>query len=240
MDGAGSTPQFRQAEYIGTPEGDRCTFCGQTIAGTYYRVNQKMACPACADQKRREVPASTAGAYSRALIFGMGAALVGLAIYAVFGILTGLEIGYLALAVGWLVARAMMKGSRGIGGRKYQITAVVLTYAAISMAAIPIGISQYVKQQRQNQVRSASSQEPVGSTSASSEEEARPSAITALGKLAFLGLVSPFLELEDGISGILGLVILLVGIQIAWKLTRGAAIMDIAGPYSESARAAAP
>ena len=44
----------------------------------------------------------------------------------------------------------------------------------------------------------------------------------ALGVLALIGLASPFLELtENTLSGIIGLVILAVGIQIAWKMTAG-------------------
>ena len=60
-------------------------------------------------------------------------------VYATFTIVTICTIGYIALAVGWLVAKAIMKGSNGIGGRRYQVAAVLLTYAAISLAAVPIG-----------------------------------------------------------------------------------------------------
>ena len=50
-----------------------------------------------------------------------------------------------------------MKGSNGQGGRRYQITAALLTYAAVSMAAIPVWIhyagehkqAQHASQQQQ-------------------------------------------------------------------------------------------
>src|ERR1041384_1589419 len=88
-------------------------------------------------------PASPAGKalFVRGLLFGTGGALAGLILYSLVGIVTGLAIGYVSLAVGWLVAKTMMMGSRGRGGRRYQITAVALTYASVSMAAVPIAIS---------------------------------------------------------------------------------------------------
>jgi hypothetical protein len=63
-------------------------------------------------------------------------------LYAAFGIITGLVIGYLSLAVGYIVGKAILFGSGGIGGRRYQIAAALLTYVAVSIAAIPMGIAQ--------------------------------------------------------------------------------------------------
>jgi hypothetical protein len=57
---------------------------------------------------------------------------------------------------------------------------------------------------------------------------------TALGMLAFAGLASPFLELQDPLHGAIGLIILLVGIRIAWQLTAEKPI-DIVGPFNNSA-----
>jgi hypothetical protein len=56
----------------------------------------------------------------------------------------------------------------------------------------------------------------------------------ALGMLAFAGLASPFLDLENPVHGIIGLVILLVGMRIAWQLTAQKPI-DIVGPFNNSA-----
>jgi len=58
---------------------------------------------------------------------------------------------------------------------------------------------------------------------------------SALGKLIVLGLASPFLELEAGVQGVIGLVILFIGLQIAWKITRQSQVpMGIHGPYSNT------
>ena len=52
----------------------------------------------------------------------------------------------------------------------------------------------------------------------------------------YAGLASPFLELQDPIHGILGLVILFVGLRIAWQLTAEKKL-DILGPFSKSSPA---
>ena len=57
----------------------------------------------------------------------------------------------------------------------------------------------------------------------------------ALLALAALGLASPLLGLQDPIHGIIGLVILLVGIRIAWQITDGTSAYDIVGPFSNAA-----
>ena len=58
--------------------------------------------------------------------------------------------------------------------------------------------------------------------------------LAALGMLALVGLASPFLELQDPLHGGIGLIILLVGIRIAWQLTAEKPI-DIVGPFNNSA-----
>jgi hypothetical protein len=58
----------------------------------------------------------------------------------------------------------------------------------------------------------------------------------AIGTLAVLGLASPLLELSSPMHGIIGLIILLVGLRIAWQLTAGKPL-DISGPLVEGAPA---
>jgi hypothetical protein len=132
------SPQFGTAEYVGTPGGDHCQHCHQPIGPTYYRVNTWMACPSCADKARSDLGQESSGAFVRATAFGFGAAALGLALYAAFMIATKLSIGYASLAVGWMVGKAMITGSGGITGRKYQIVAAVLTYAACTLARVPL------------------------------------------------------------------------------------------------------
>ncbi|MGA8271459.1 MAG: hypothetical protein WB919_07850 [Candidatus Sulfotelmatobacter sp.] len=149
------TPQFGTAEYAGSPGVDHCQFCRQPIAGQYYRAHEAIACSACAQQMRGKLARDSHAAFVRALLFGIGAAVAGLVLYATFAIATGIVIGYASLAVGWMIGKAMMKGSNGVGGGRYQIAAVLLTYAAVSLAAVPIWIHYAGKQTRSAQSQRA-------------------------------------------------------------------------------------
>ena len=244
------TPQFGTAEYVGVPGTEHCQYCHQPIGGTYYRVNEAMACLACAERMRAELAKDTHAAFMRALLFGVGAAIVGLILYAAFAITTGIIIGYVSLAVGWMVGKAMMKGSGGVGGRRYQIAAVILTYCAVSMAAIPIWIHYAGKEQREKQQLAAKQQQlqqgsgqpeqPAAPTAGSPTNVERPSLMGVVAKLAVLGIASPLLELWEGgpnFQWIIGIVILLVGIRIAWRMTAGLPL-TIYGPFESSPRPA--
>jgi len=226
-----SSPQFETAQYSGTAT-DHCKVCGQAIVGPYYRIGGNIACASCAHQAQNSKPVDKHSAYVRALIFGVGGAILGLIIYATVGIVTGLMIGYVALAVGYIVAKAMMLGSKGIGGRRYQITAVLLTYAAVSMAAVPIAISQNAKQRQKLQEEQRSFEKEAGGEQiAPAPVRPKMSFGAAIGALALLGLASPFLELQSPVHGLIGLFILLIGIRIAWQSTAGHPIAEISGPF---------
>jgi hypothetical protein len=252
----------------------------------YFRVNRAISCTACAQSAKTAIPGDSHAAYVRALLFGAGGALIGLIAYSAFGIITGLVLGYLSLGVGYVVGKAMMAGSKGVGGRRYQVAAVLFTYAAVSMSAIPMAIAYGVKHRREARVQKTASvadeekqfqkefgssaskpippradsqsSNPNGSSAPSTSPTASSNLATstaqatnssaprqrvpvsrrnpaaALGYLAMLGLISPFLEFQDPVHGLIGLVILMVGIRIAWQLT-AAKEPDIVGPFSNAA-----
>lgn len=249
------TPQFGTAEYAPKPGTDVCQSCNQAIAGQYYRVNGSLACARCVDQLKTQIPKDTHAAFVRGLTFGFGGAILGLILYSGFSIITGIEIGYVALAVGWIIAKAIKLGSRGIGGRRYQVAAIAFTYAAVSMAAVPIYLYQVNKEKPQKQAQTqttpsddaddaSSSQNSSPSSTNTPSQHASPakpkmSILKAFGLLALVGLASPFLELENPLNGALGLIILLVGMNIAWKLAAGPKI-EILGPFAATAPAPPP
>jgi len=255
-----STPQFGTAEYKSSSGPDRCKSCETTLTSRYFRINGAPACENCAERLKQQVPKDSHQAFVRRIVFGLGGAFLGLILYAAFGILTGLVIGYVSLAVGYIVGKAIKMGSGGMGGRRYQIAAALLTYSAVSIAAIPIFISQIVKDkkaEKHTQVQhafpqssapaqpqapavngSTISQQPQTQTPA---EPKKPSMGlgAALGLAVLIGLASPFLELQDPFHGIIGLIILFVGIRIAWRLTAGVKL-DILGPFDKNTPAPAP
>jgi hypothetical protein len=250
---ANPTPQFATAEYAGS--GDVCKSCNQPISGSYFRVNGSLACERCTTQLQNQIPKDNHAAFVRALSFGIGAAILGLIGYAAFSIITGIQIGYISLAVGWLVGKAMRTGSRGVGGLRYQIAAALFTYAAVSMAAIPIYFSQISKDKatKPPQAKTAPANPGAAANDAETDDSASSSGgatpartakpkmnrLAALGLLALIGLASPFLELQDPFHGAIGLIILFVGIRFAWQQT-GAPKIDIVGPFQNRAPTPTP
>jgi hypothetical protein len=233
-----SAPQFSTAEYAAQPGVDRCRTCSQPIVGSYYRVNGALTCPGCARLAEASLPKDRHAAFVRGVLFGVGGAILGLILYAAFGIITGLVIGYVSLAVGYIVGKAIKLGSRGMGGRRYQIAAAILTYAAVSMAAVPMGVAQYIKAHPRGEATSESVQAPSADDAADVQQTpARAKPAFGVGQallgLAILGLGSPFLALQEPLQGLIGLVILFVGIRIAWKLTAGTS-MSVDGPFDSS------
>lgn len=241
------SPQFGTAEYKSSPSGDICRVCGQALPGVYYRANRAMVCAGCMERVRVSVPKDSHAAFVRGLIFGFGGFLVGLVAYSsVTILLEGFTIGYFSFAVGFIVGKAMMMGSKGIGGRRYQIVAAILTYAAVSISAVPISIYWQAKHRPPVQVQKQSAGDSnsaqgqsgdSGSESGAGRSRAAQPKIGfagAVGLLILLGLASPFLGFSNPVFGILNLIILLVGIQIAWRLTRGAPRIAIDGPFDNS------
>jgi hypothetical protein len=245
-------PQFSTAEYASNNATDSCKSCGQPIGAEYYRINTALACPNCANRAAAGVPKDTHAMFVRGLTFGVGGAVLGLALYAVVGIVTGLVIGYVALAVGYIVARAIKMGSSGMGGRRYQIAAALLTYGAVSMAAVPMEIAHYMKARSAKPpvTISRSSPSPGNGTAAASatggsQEAPSPAPVHPkrtigigrfAGRLAIAGLISPFYYLwQDGptFGPLIGLLILFVGIRIAWQMTAAAPTTSVIGPFAK-------
>jgi hypothetical protein len=220
-------PQFATAEYApGTPS-LTCAVCRRPFTGSYYQINGAQACVECAQKVRAQIPVDSHAAFARAIVFGLGGALVGFLLYVLFALATGLVFGLASLAVGFIVGKAMSVGSRGVGGRRYQVAAVALTYLAVSLSAVPIAIHQ-MRQQHPRQAQAASQPAPT----ASRQPPREPLNVArAVGVLALLGIASPFLELRDPTQGIIGLIILFVGLRFAWRFTAGRRI-EISGPYA--------
>ena len=141
---------------------------------------------------------SVSAPLTRGIVYGCLAAVAGCLLYAGFTIVTHIQIGYVALGVGWLVGKAMLAGSGGRGGRPYQATAVLLTYLAVSMAAVP---------------------ELLWSLYKAGTDVSHLSG-RGMAELARYGVLSPFLELRDGLGALIGLFILFVGMRAAWQITR--------------------
>src|ERR1700722_612922 len=213
-------PQFATAEFASNSPTMTCAACKRPITGAYYQINGVHACPECTRKIQAQTPTYSPAAFVRALTFGVAGALAGFVLYVIFALVTGLVIGWVSLAVGFIVGKAMNFGSRGVGGRRYQVAAALLTYLAVSMSAVPITIHQMRAHRAQLQ-----------STATAAPASAPINLPKIIGVLALVGIASPLLEMRDPVHGLIGLVILFVGIRFAWRFTAGRTIA-VSGPHT--------
>lgn len=243
-----STPAFSfdRARYAGDPPPpDSCVFCHRGLRSEYFRINGRKACATCALRAESLLRRDTHAAFSRALLFGLAAAVAGCVAYALVEILTGFVIGWAALGVGFLVGWAMKRGSRGLGGRRYQVASALLTYAAVAIAFVPVALHEAKQPDATHRAAVTQPASPAASATASTQpapaaqHHAATSVIAGLFLLLGLGLVSPFLLLASSVaSGLLNLFILAIGIQTAWKKTAPPRA-EVEGPFEQSPPAAA-
>ena len=167
-----NTPDFSRAEYVKPPLID-----GET---------------GFVEGSRR----ARAAAFPLAMVYGVVAAAAGAVGYALIG-MSGFMVSIVTIAIGWLVARAMMTATRGVGGREFQVTAVVLTYLASSCGGlIDILVPALKAGYRVSQI-------PV----------------VFMMKYALFG---PILQLASSpLWGLMGLLILFYGLRTAWQLAAG-------------------
>jgi hypothetical protein len=116
-----------------------CKACSKPIDGEYFQLNGKVTCASC----RTAIEAAVATPngvqpFARALGLGILAAIAGAAIYYGVIAIANLEIGIIAIAIGYMVGWAIRKGTGDRGGLRFQIMAIVLTYWAVGLAYAPL------------------------------------------------------------------------------------------------------
>jgi len=232
--------QFEKAQF---ESGKHCVVCQNPLQGTYFRVNETTVCSSCAEKAKfdHQLHQSTSSGLARGILFGFGAALAGAVIHGLIAVLTGYEFALIAIFIGWMVGKAMMKGSRGKGGRKYQVTAVLITYMSITAGYLPSIVKELTKTSSEQPPDPASTP-----TSPGTETKIEPTATTdptvgqpltvesfvlGVGFLLAVAALAPFLSLTSGgISGIIGIAIIAFGLMQAWKEAREQPFA-ISGPF---------
>jgi hypothetical protein len=218
----------------GTPSA-ACHVCRTPLQAEYYSVNAHAVCATC--RQTIETSAETpkgAGPFVRASLFGLGAGIVGAAIYYAVIALADLEIGIVAILIGYMVGYAVRKGAGDRGGRRFQVLAIVLTYGAVALAYTPVVISEALNadtEQAQQADAKGATPEPA---SLQSTEEPAPTAVGGIvGLLLFFGFIAalPLLVVFGSMpSGLISAAIIFFGMQQAWKMT-GVPSLQILGPF---------
>src|SRR5262249_9763472 len=123
---AAESLQLRTAEIPGLNR-RLCSACNNGFEGEYYHMAGLVACPKCAQERLAD--RSRKGGWmevGRAALFGLGAAAAGSALYAIIAAVTGFHFSLVAIVVGVFVGKAVLHGSRGIRGCRFQVVAALV------------------------------------------------------------------------------------------------------------------
>jgi hypothetical protein len=124
--------------------------------------------------------------------------------------ITNVELGLVAIAIGYLVGYAVRAGTGGRGGRRFQILAVLLTYFSVSLAYAMLAVF-------------------------ANDAEGAVNVPVLLGLL----FVFPVLVVYHSLpGGLLSAAIIAFGMQQAWQMTKAPALA-FTGPYRIADRAPA-
>jgi hypothetical protein len=218
-----------------------CAGCKVKIQTQYYDVNGNALCGTCraAVAAAAETPKGWLPLL-KAAGFGAGAGVVGAAIYYAVIAIAHLEIGIVAILIGYMVGYSVRKGAAGRGGRRFQVLAAVLTYLAVALAYAPLAVQEAMGEKPAAAAATASAPGTEPSTQAASRPaeprpaEPRPSGRRLLLSLAvFSGLMValPVLVVIGSFpSGLISALIIFIGMRQAWKMT-SAPVMRVVGPY---------
>ena len=224
------------------PEGLNCKACGGAIRTEYFSWNGAPLCETC--KTTVETARTTARRWStfgRAMAFGIGAMIAGAILYFAVLAITKLEIGLIAIVIGYMVGYSVRRGSRGWGGRRFQVLALALTYYAVGLAYFPLVIQSARENAAKRSAAATSAGQPAASpaatTTTSTDAPRAPQRVTPVGPLSGVGFILLFCAALPVISvvgsfpsGLISAAIIGFGMRQAWRMTAALPI-EITGPY---------
>jgi len=214
-----------------------CAGCQAVLADEYFDVNGHSVCRDCSTRlaSHAETPRG-AGVLGRAAALGIAAAVLGAVLYFLVLAVTGLEVGLVAIAIGYMVGYGVRLGTRGRGGRRFQVLALVLTYWAMGLAYSSLVVKELIQR---SSARPAAEQ---GATSAPAETPASPlqadgdagppiSLTTTLLTMIGLTFALPVMVIVQSMpGGIISAAIVAFGMMQAWRMTAAPQI-QVLGPF---------
>ena len=132
--------QFTTHEPLGPEsevEGLNCIVCKQQIENTYFALGDKVCCSNCRDEILAPPKGSGLLRFAKAASAGTLAGLLGALIWYLIRVIAQIEIGLVAILVGFMVGKAVYRASASQGGIIYQVLAVLITYGCISANYMP-------------------------------------------------------------------------------------------------------
>ena len=216
-----------------------CAACRAQIDTEYFDVNGHSVCGRCrsaaqsaAETPRGIVPLITAAAY------GLGAGLLGAIIYYAVIAIANLEIGIVAILIGYMVGYAVRRGAGGRGALRFQVLAVCLTYGSIALAYTPIAVKEAFAADRKAQSASGATTNHASDAPANTEidpaETPQPTGgrllLFAVALAGFILSLPVLVVIGSFPSGVISAFIMFIGMRQAWKMT-GPPRLQILGPY---------
>jgi hypothetical protein len=121
-----------------------CANCKGALGEQYWHWQSQAVCDACRGRLAQVLELSQSNkSFGRAILFG-GATALGCGIaYAIFVAVSKYQLALITIGIAFVVAKVMRKCSAGVGGRRFQILAVVLTYLASAMGYAPSVYSSF-------------------------------------------------------------------------------------------------
>jgi hypothetical protein len=217
--------------------GVTCENCHTPIDTEYFQVNAHLVCTECKGliEAAIETPTGVAPLVLGGL-FGLGAGIVGAAIYYAVIALANLEIGIVAILIGYMVGYAVRKGAGNRGGLRFQILAVTLTYLAVAFAYTPLAIGGARAKSRPGAAATTSATAvatPAAAETPAPGAQPRPVRSVWVWLLIVAGLIAalPVLVIVGSFpSGVITAIIIFIGMRQAWRMT-GRPAPDILGPF---------
>jgi len=222
--------QFDKAERVEpAPSGPVCSQCQRPITSHYYEVAGHVVCESCKRNiEAANVSGVAASSFARAVLFGVGGALAGAAVYYAVLAATGYEIGLIAILVGFMVGWAVRRGAGGLGGRRYQVLALTLTYLAIGGTYVPFAMRS-LSDDPAEAVTGPALGEDGGATGGGVL-----SAVMGAGALILLAAALPILAGIGGLpSSLISLLIVGFALHQAWRMN-GRLNLTFTGPFKVS------
>jgi hypothetical protein len=228
------------------PAGVTCAACARPVADQYYEANGASLCGGC-QRTVADLAVTPRGAvtFTRAALLGLVAALLGAVLYYAVLAFAHLEVGLIAIAIGYMVGYAIRLGTRGRGGRRFQVLAVVLTYWAVGLAYVPFtfgGGPEEAPTAATGSATPAAPAPPPPTHTEAAEAPFEPASglwLSLLVVLAFTFALPVLIVAGSLPGGLISAAIIAFGMHQAWRMTAAPQIV-ITGPYRIGAAGSGP
>ncbi len=226
-----------------------CSECHAAIVDSYFTLAHRPFCVVCKTRVEDAwAMARKKRTFAKAFAYGLGAAIAGAIIYYAVIALLDLEIGLVAILIGYMVGYAVKRAMGTGGGRRFQVLAAVLTYYSVGLAYLPVAIKGAWSAAQTDSARVISSDSgkasvtaPAPAPAASSVADSVPAAsspadtitttvditpsstsglLIGVGVLLGGAFILPVIIVFGSMpSGLISALIILFGMQQAWKMT---------------------